>query len=294
VTDLAIEVPSMFRASASLIGSFLLLFAAGPLWRAAAAGDDDKESLAARESEETSRLIRAELPNWKLWSGADREHELTLHPKSVLRWTNPGVGRVYGDVYLWIRDGRPEAVMSFYKVWKPDYGFTAEMHSLSLAGLSAEREGVLRWKPTNAGITLNDVPESPRPAESAPRRLQQLRNLAGGFSAQLDDLRNNAEGERQELRLLTQPLYRYPAGEGELLDGALFAIVMGTDPEVFLVLEARRAAEKLTWQYGLARMNDCGMTVSYKDQEIWHCEKKGPLAVTGPITDLYKVQILRR
>jgi|SRR5579863_6393813 len=168
------------------------------------------------------------------------------------------------------------------------------MHSLSLAGLSAERDGVLRWQPTKAGIALNDVPDAPSPAESAPRRLQQMRTLAGGFSAQLDDLRTSAKGERQELRLLAQPLYRYPAGEGELLDGALFAIVMGTDPEVFLLLEARRASEKITWQYGLARMNDCAMTVSYKDHEVWHCEKKGPLAVTGPITDTYKVQVLRR
>lgn len=284
----------MFRVSATLIGSFLLLICAGPLWRVVVAGDDDKESLTARESEETSRLISAELPNWKLWSGVDREHELTLHPKAVLRWSNPGVGRVYGDVYLWTRDGRPEAVMSFFKWWKPDYGFNAEMHSLSLTGLAAEREGVLRWQPTKAGITLNDVPDAPRPAEIASRRLQQMRTLAGGFSAQLDDLRTNAEGERQELRLVTQPLYRYPASDGELLDGALFAIVMGTDPEVLLLLEARRSSDTFHWQYGLARMNDCAMTVSYKDQEVWHCEKKGPLSVTGPITDPYKVQVLRR
>src|SRR5579872_2361398 len=231
----------MSRASAVLVGSALLLFAAGPLWRAAAA-DDDKDSLSTQESEETSRLIRAELPNWKLWSGADREHELTVHPKAVLRWSNPGVGSVYGDVYLWTHKGRPEAVMSFYKWWKPDWGFTAEMHSLSLTGLSAEREGVLRWQPTKAGIELNDVPDAPLPAESAPRRLQQMRTLAGAFSARVVDQRQSRGGKEQlqELRLLTQPLYRYPAGEGEVLDGALFAIVMGTDPEVFVLLEARR------------------------------------------------------
>jgi hypothetical protein len=167
-------------------------------------------------------MIAAELPNWKLWSGADREHELTLHPKSVLRWTNPGVARVYGDVYLWTRAGRPEAVMSFYKFWEPYSQFTAEMHSLSLTGLSAERNGALRWQPTKGGIELKSVPDAPLPAESAPCRLQQMRTLAGGFSAQLTDQRvtgEGKEGERQELRLLTQPLYRYPAGEGERKKG---------------------------------------------------------------------------
>jgi|SRR5579872_4544679 len=284
----------MSRASAVLVGSALLLFVARPLWRAATADGNEEDSLSAQESEETSRLIRAELPNWKLWSGTDREHELTLHPKAVLRWSNPGVGRVYGDVYLWTRDGRPEAVMSFYKWWKPDYGFTAEMHSLSLSGLSADREGVLRWQPTKAGIALKSVPDAPRPADSAPRRLQQMRTLAGQFSARLIDQRLNGQGERQELRLLTQPLYRYPAGEGEVLDGALFAIALGTDPEVLLLLEARRASETLTWQYGLARMNDCEMAVNHKDQEVWRAELKGPRAVTGPIDDIYRVQILRR
>ena len=184
--------------------------------------------------------------------------------------------------------------MSFFKWWKPEYGFNAEMHSLSLNGLSAEREGVLRWQPTKAGIALDHVPDAPRPADGASRRLQQMRALAGEFSAQLDDLRTSAVGEQQKLRLLTQPLHRYPVGEGELLDGALFAIVMGTDPEVFLILEARRNSDKLTWQYGLARMNDAEMTVSYKDQEVWHCEKKGQQAVTGPITDPYRVQVIRR
>src|SRR5579864_1184887 len=135
----------MSRAIALLLGSALLLVVAGPVWQAAVADDDDEESRIRQESEETTRLIRAELPKWKLWGGADKEHELTLHPKSVLRWTNPPVGRVYGDVYLWTRDGRPEAVISFYKAWKPAWGFAAEMHSLSLTGLSAEREGALRW-----------------------------------------------------------------------------------------------------------------------------------------------------
>ena len=74
----------------------------------------------------------------------------------------------------------------------------------------------------------------------------------------------------------------------------MFAIVLGTDPEVLLFLEARRNSEKLTWQYGLARMNDCAMAVSYKNQEVWHCEKKGFESVRGPIDDPYRVQILSR
>jgi hypothetical protein len=176
--------------------------------------------------------------------------------------------------------------MSFYKAWQPKYDFTAEMHSLSLSGVSAERDGALLWQPQKAGITLNTVPDAAKPAESAPRRLQQMRELAGRFSARLVDRRNNLNGERQELRLLAQPLYRYRSTNPEVLDGALFGIVLGTDPEVFLLLEARQSGDSQTWQYGLARMNIDPIAVSYMDKEVWRVEKA---PYPGPIDAPYHV-----
>ena len=246
----------------------------------------DAEAATVEEREATTKLIEADLPQWKLWADGDRDHALTLEPKPVLRWTNPGVGRVYGDVYLWTRNGRPEAVMSFYKAWQPKYDFTAEMHSLSLTEIAAERDGVRLWQPHKAGITLNAVPEAAKPAESPTKRLQQMRDMAGRFSARLVDRRINLEGERQELRLLTQPLYRYRSTDPELLDGALFAVVMGTDPEVFLLLEARRNGDARTWQYGLARMNIDPIAVSYMEKEVWRVEKA---QYPGPLDGPYRV-----
>ena len=52
------------------------------------------------ESVESTHLIKAELPNWRFWKQADRQMELDFEPKSLLRWTNPGSGRVYGDLYV--------------------------------------------------------------------------------------------------------------------------------------------------------------------------------------------------
>jgi hypothetical protein len=276
----------MSRVNTLVFGSIVVLVVAvAPFWPAWGA-PDDSESLSAEEREATSKLIEADLPQWKLWSDGDRERGLVLEAKPVLRWTNPGVGRVYGDVYIWTRNGRPEAVMSFYKAWQPKYDFTSEMHSLSLTEISAERDGVLLWQPHKAGITLNAVPEAAKPAESPTRRLQQMRELAGRFSARLVDKRINLEGERQELRLLTQPLYRYRSTDPELLDGALFGIVMGTDPEVFLLLEARQSGDARTWQYGLARMNIDPIAVSYMDKEVWRVEEA---QYPGPIDAPYRV-----
>jgi hypothetical protein len=275
----------MFRANTLVFASIVLLVEAAPVWTAS---DEpgESESLAAEERETTSKLIEADLPKWKLWSDGDREHELNLETKPVLRWTNPGIGRVYGDVYVWTRNGRPAAVVSFYKAWKPKYDFTAEMHSLSLSEISAERDGVVVWKPQQAGITLNPVPDATKPAESAPRRLQQMRDLASRFSARLVDRRVNLQGEQQELRLLTQPLYRYRSSDPEVLDGALFGIVLGTDPEVFLLLEARQSGDSRTWQYGLARMNIDPIAVSYMNKEVWRVDKA---TYPGPIDAPYRV-----
>jgi hypothetical protein len=223
----------------------------------------------AEESEETTRLIKAELPNWAFWMGPDKQTALKLEPKSVLRWTNPGTGRIYGDLYLWTANGRPEVVMSLFKTWDPPDGFHTEMHSVSLDELEAERDGMRFWQPTKPGITLRDVPDAPQPADTPVRRLSQMRTLAADFSAVLTDFRRNNSGERQALRMLTQQIYRYQSTAGDLIDGAIFAFVMGTDPEAFLLLEARRAKDAVRWQFGLARMNNDSLAVMHHETEVW-------------------------
>jgi hypothetical protein len=244
-----------------------------PPHRTLHAEPDDAKARDMQESEETTRLIKAEQPNWKLWKGPDRKHELALESKSVLRWTNPGTGRVYGDLYFWTAAGRPEVVMSLFKAWDPPDGFHAEMHSLALEMVEAERSGKTVWAPSKPGVTLRNVPDAPKPADTAVRRLSQMRALALEFDAVLTDKRRNNSGERQALRLLTQPLYRYQSADSELVDGALFAFVLGTDPEVFLLLEARRAQETTKWQFGLARMNNDSLAVSHKDREVWRIQR---------------------
>jgi hypothetical protein len=227
----------------------------------------------AQESEQTTRVVQAELLRWKMWTGADRKRELKLEPKSVLRWTNPGTQRVYGDVFIWTVDGRPEAVMSLFKVWDPPRGLHAEMQSLSLQEVAAERDGRAIWNPTKPGLAFKDVPDAPVPADTAVRRLQQMRSLAKDFSAELVDYRVKDDGERQPLRLLPAPLYRHQSTDPLVVDGALFGIVLGTDPEVFLLLEARKADQAVRWQYAVARMNSDTMVVRYKDIEVARIER---------------------
>lgn len=62
-----------------------------------------------------------------------------------------------------------------------------------------------------------------------------------------------------------------------ILDGALFAFVHGTDPEVFVMVEAREAQGKYRWHYALAPMTAYALKVSSKGSEIWSSpHHKGP------------------
>ena len=48
-----------------------------------------------------------------------RSRPLTLQPEPVLKWSNPVVGTIYGDVFVWTDEGRPEVVASIYKWYSP-------------------------------------------------------------------------------------------------------------------------------------------------------------------------------
>ena len=79
-------------------------------------------------------------------------------------------------------------------------------------------------------------------------------------------------GEMRTLRLLSQPVARYESKSGGVIDGALFAFVEATDPEVFLLLEMRPAGTKHGWHYGLARMASVRMQASLAGRAVWEVE----------------------
>jgi hypothetical protein len=69
--------------------------------------------------------------------------------------------------------------------------------------------------------------------------------------------------------LLPKPLYRYDAERTKTLDGGLYAFVIGTDPELLLLLECDTAAEKPEWRFGIGRMNRDILRLKRKDETVW-------------------------
>ena len=80
------------------------------------------------------------------------DRPLTLKPEPILKWSNPVKGSIYGDVFIWTENGRPEAVASIYKWYSPHTHRANEFHSLALDKLIGERDGVPVWTPSRPGL----------------------------------------------------------------------------------------------------------------------------------------------
>lgn len=196
--------------------------------------------------------------------------KLEMHSVPLLRWSNPTVGQVFGEVYLWTDNGRPAVVASMYRWFSPKWGDSLEVCSLSETSVTGRKGGVAFWSVEEPGLSLRALKDVDSPAKQPAGRLAQMRRMAGDFVADLVDTRSDVAGVSRQLRLLNQPIYRYPApGEKSTYsDGGLFTFVEGTDPEVFLILEATKS-DASEWRFGLVRMNRDALRVTFRNKTIW-------------------------
>lgn len=230
---------------------------------------DPSQAAPASAVEQLQALHAEEASRWRMYVDTAKEDTARWDPKPIYIWTNPTRSQgQHGSVFVWTHGGRPVAVGSVFS--HPEKGqrmVCHEFHSLAEGTLLPERgPGEQSWTP-QASAPMLPLPEAPAPESSPARRLLQMRSLAREFTAHSIDFRE----ERWELRLLSQPLYRYDKPEGDVLDGALFAFVTsaGTDPEVILALEARRSGDAAAWRYRAIRFSDSNLYVQRRGKEIW-------------------------
>ena len=191
-----------------------------------------------------------------------------LRSEPLLRWSNPSVGEIHGNVFLWTVNERPAAIGSLFKWFTPHTHMSHEFHSLAELPLSAKYDDKEVWRTKAGGVSFTALPAAPAPAGSAAQRLLQMKRFAKDFAA----TKLERDGNKQEMRLLPQPIYRYASPQEKVQDGGLFVLVQGTDPEVFLLLEARGEPEAPRWMFAPARMNGVGFELRYQDKPIWSIE----------------------
>jgi hypothetical protein len=194
-------------------------------------------------------------------------------PEPVLRWWQPVRGGDDGALYVWVVDGRPVAVVTFFTFKWPqgERAIVHERHSLSPEPVEAEWRGRVAWGTTKPGVTFAPVPGAPAPAATPAARLRQMQAIVRDVSASTTD----DKGSNWPLRPLSKPLYRF---EGPA-DGALFALAQGTDPEAFLLLRAEGAH----WEFAVARFTDLRLRVLLQGREVF----SGPNTI-GASNEIYQ------
>jgi hypothetical protein len=210
---------------------------------------------------------------------SDKQTKLEVTGEPVMSYSHVSEG-VHGGFFLWTYSGRPELVGS---IWSDDVGgdrrnVVHEFHSLALGRLMPVRVGSGTWRPA-AGLELKPIPTAQKPKDSRPLRLAQMRLLAREFTGF-----STPHGRELRLRTLSQPLYRYPSGETNLIDGALFCMFADWDPDLILLIEARKGDNGPRWVYGIARFNATPVRLEHNGTTIW---ESGLVPMSDPTSPFY-------
>ncbi|QEF97261.1 hypothetical protein Mal15_13000 [Stieleria maiorica] len=259
------RTPTSESVSIGLVAA-LFMFGCGRGVLAESPGD--KDAATGDRVAQTLRISTAAARQYDFRLAGTPPRKLELHPASILNWSNPVAGEVYGNVFLWTDRGRPQLIGSIFQWYSPMTHGSHEFHSLSTEPLTGSRDGTHVWESPAAGVTWRPVPDAPAVAATPAQRLRHARAISRGFEIEKLD----REGVSRQLRLLAQPIFRYGDESSDVRDGMLFVFVQGTDPEVFLMIEAEGKGQQPQWNYALARMNSVQFVASYQDREVWRTE----------------------
>ena len=256
----------------TLAGSLLCCLVSLLMARAASRGQDKKDP---PEEPKTINEVIEKSVNW--YDVLPEEGATTaLTPVPVIRWRNVVRGQE-GEAMMvvWPHNGRPVAMASIYP-WEGKMFHEFDSLSRESRLIARDKDRVI-WSPQTAGVEFKDVPKAPKPAKTAAERLRQMKAIAESYKATMTGWAAD-DSDQEALRLLPRPLYRYDLmnakePDPKLLDGGLFAYVIGTDPEVVLVLEAIGTADKADWQYAFVRATSGGLEVKMGDEVVWTAPK---------------------
>jgi hypothetical protein len=196
------------------------------------------------------------------------ETECKLVAEPVLNWSDSARHPdllVPGTAWIWHHEGRPVFIGEIY-------GRTNSVGTWFLFGCSLSRDRV-RFGDGLPGTTLTksyyepqEIADAPAVAEKKSERTFQMRRLADRFDA------HQFWQERFELRLLPKPIYRYENADAGIVDGAVFALVHGTNPEVLLLIEAHKSTEGAPrWKVGFGSLAGARCVVRLDGKEFWTC-----------------------
>ena len=247
-----------------------------------------EDGVIPQNDQRLQKLYQDEAKRWEMWIGPDQKRKAEIVAEPVFRWQN--LSRANGQsgaMFVWVDGGRPVVIGGVFS--NPEGSRRVVMHEFHALGperlFPVFRDSESKWLP-GAGVSLLPLPDSPKVEESFGKRTLQLRAISRDCTAHSTD----NQKQRWELRLLPKPLYRYDKPQGDVIDGALLAFVSdaGTDPEVILILEARRDDSAGTaWHYRTVRLSIADLYVDHKGQRVWTSLRDDPNGAFGNKDNTY-------
>ena len=236
------------------------------------AADDDRATHLAQTKKIAEKFQVQSLRNEKKVVGK-------LGEKPLLKYNDSTRQLNESTLWLWTEQDVPCGLMAieYYPDLPRGAPWLYEFVSLSDAKVIVTRGADWNWNAKQAGLQRRPLPKAPAPAARPAQRLTQAKQLFQRFSAH----ESSPVDGRIELRQLANPLYRYSNEGAGLIDGAIFAFVNGTNPEVLLVLEAVKGEQDqpAEWRYSLAQMTGGEVAADLDAQEVWNQTEADPPAV---------------
>jgi hypothetical protein len=75
---------------------------------------------------------------------------------------------------------------------------------------------------------------------------------------------------------MASPLHQYAATDGSGREGAVFALVTTTDPEIVLLIESRKGKGVREWVWAAARMHYRPLQLKLADKVVWEVPAVAP------------------
>ncbi len=192
-------------------------------------------------------------------------------PNPVLRFGAPMFGNHHGALWVWGKRGRPVAVLEMCQQMKDGFWHHG-CHCTANAPIKLTVPTGQVWTPKSNSLSFKPLPGAPVPAETPAARMRQMKAFVQKVTAHQLWTWPTGDGSRHELRMLPTPVHRYDDADQQVIDGALFIVAQGTNPEATLFLEAvqRTDEAKPIWQFAVGQSSLAENVVFFEDEEIYH------------------------
>lgn len=228
-----------------------------------------------REAEKAIRSIDLEIIRDDKWTKVERIEN------PLLFYSDPTRSNDRGSVWGWGRKGRPVALL---EIWQDTNGrprWDVALCNTSGGKLRARRADISWWRENASAAELQDIPGASAPSADARLRQRQLKLLAEKFTGhEFWDPDNT----KYKLRLLKRPLHTYRDEESGVLDGGLFTLTNGTNPEIVFFVEARvdpKNPSKRVWQYTVGRLAHAELHLEYDGKEVFKAPRGNQVSASN-------------